>query len=187
PRGGDDLLDLHQRLALEPGVMAHALRAIGAILGTGAGLDAEQRAHLDGVGVPVLAMDRLGPEQQVVEGQREQLFDLFQSPVVADGLLLHVNSDRQLRMLKRWYRPQRYCQPQYYGKGLQLAKDWPGLAAAAALPSLRRAGCLGARAVPGLLPRSALAEDSLPSLRRTVAGRTADAAVRPLPAPPAAL
>ena len=65
-------LHVQQLLALEPGVVADALRAVGAVLRAGAGLDRQQRAHLHAVRVEVRAVHALGVEQQVVERQREQ-------------------------------------------------------------------------------------------------------------------
>ena len=69
-------IERHQLLALEPGLVANALRAVRAVFGAGAGLDREQRAHLHGVRRVVRAVDFLGAEHQVGERQREQRFDL---------------------------------------------------------------------------------------------------------------
>ena len=80
-----DIRDGHQRLALEARVVADALRAVRAVLGAGAGLDRQQRAHLHGVRRLVLPVHPLRLEQQVLEGQREQRLDLLERPVVAGG------------------------------------------------------------------------------------------------------
>ena len=78
--------DLHERARGEPGVVAHALRAVGAILGTGAGLDRQQRAHLHRVGYVVRAMRALRAQDQIGERQGEERAHLVQRPVVADGV-----------------------------------------------------------------------------------------------------
>jgi hypothetical protein len=63
--------------------VVHALGAVLAVLGAAAGLDAEQGAHLHGIGIEVRAVHRVGAVQQVVEGQREQGQDLVPGPVMA--------------------------------------------------------------------------------------------------------
>ena len=70
--GVENVLQPHQALIGDAGVEMGALRAIGAVLGTAAGLDAEQGGDLHPVGVEMTAMDRLRLEDQVVEGAREQ-------------------------------------------------------------------------------------------------------------------
>src|SRR5437588_355408 len=57
--------DRERGLALDAGVVARALRAVGAVLGAAAGLHAEQRAELDLVGAVVLAVDRLRAVEQL--------------------------------------------------------------------------------------------------------------------------
>ena len=83
-RARDDRGRFHQRLALEAGVVADALRAVGAILGTGAGLDRQQRRDLDLVRVEVEAVGRLRAVHQVGEGQRMQRAHFIERPVAAD-------------------------------------------------------------------------------------------------------
>ena len=81
-----DLFERQQALRFDVGIVMAALRAVGAILGTGPGLDGEQGAHLYPVGVMPGAQDLVGPVEQVVERQRVQLQHLFQLPVVSRGL-----------------------------------------------------------------------------------------------------
>jgi hypothetical protein len=50
----------------------HRLRAIAAVLFATTGLDRQQSRQLHFVGIEVLAVDLLGAEDQVVEGQLEQ-------------------------------------------------------------------------------------------------------------------
>ena len=59
---------VHERLALDAGVVADTLRAVGAVLRTGAGLDRQERAHLHGVRLVVAAVHLLGVEHEVREG-----------------------------------------------------------------------------------------------------------------------
>ena len=58
--GRDHLVQRQQLLALQRGVMPGALRTVTAVLRTGTGLDAEQGANLDLIGVKMLAMQALG-------------------------------------------------------------------------------------------------------------------------------
>ena len=60
--------------------MMNGLAAIAAVLWTAAGLDAEQAAQLNPVRIEVLAMDGLGPEQKIIEGQIVKLAGLFNGP-----------------------------------------------------------------------------------------------------------
>lgn len=69
--------------------MLSALRAVATILSARSGLDAEQAAHLDAVGVEILSMDRLGLKYQVIKRKAQQLLDLFQAPVVPDAATAH--------------------------------------------------------------------------------------------------
>ena len=78
-------LERHQLLALEAGVVADALRAVRAVLGAGAGLDREQRAHLHRVRLVVRAVRGLRAEDEVRERQGEQRLDLGDRPVVSDA------------------------------------------------------------------------------------------------------
>jgi hypothetical protein len=66
--------------------MMNGLAAIAAVLRTPAGFDAEQTAQLDPVGIEILPMDRLCPEQKIVERQIVKLFSFFEGPLVAAGL-----------------------------------------------------------------------------------------------------
>src|SRR5690606_22562581 len=59
-----------------------------AVLGAGAGLHREQGAELDGVGPVVLAVDALGPMDELGERQIIKCPDLGEGPVVA-RLFLH--------------------------------------------------------------------------------------------------
>ena len=62
-----DLRSLHQLLPLDRGLVAGRLRAVGAILGTATGLDAQQGAELDLVLGPVFLVNRPGLFQEVEE------------------------------------------------------------------------------------------------------------------------
>ena len=85
PGGGlGHVLDAHQVLGLDPGPVADALRAVGAILRAGAGLDGQQRRDLHGVGIEVLPVDPLGFVEQVVERHFVQSRDFVQAPVGPD-------------------------------------------------------------------------------------------------------
>ncbi len=84
-RGGDHGIHVQQRLALQVGLVVRALRAVAAVLRTGAGLDAQQRAHLHGVGVEMGAVRGLRAVQQVAERQLEQGANLGARPVVTNG------------------------------------------------------------------------------------------------------
>ena len=86
---GDHRLDGHQFFRLDPGVILGALRAIGAVLGTAAGLDAEQGRDLYPIGIEVAPVNRLRLEQEIVERQGEQRGDLRPCPIVP-----HVAGDR---------------------------------------------------------------------------------------------
>jgi hypothetical protein len=72
----DHLRHRHERLGADAGVVAHALRAIGAIFRTGAGLDRQQRAHLHGVGRVPGAVHACAAEDQIGERLREQRLGL---------------------------------------------------------------------------------------------------------------
>ena len=70
---------IHQSSRADAGLVVRALRTIRAVLGTAAGLDAEQRAALDRLGIVILAVDGLGAEQQL--GQRKVVERLDRSVV----------------------------------------------------------------------------------------------------------
>ena len=63
PRLGQHLLDRHELGRGEAGFVVRGLAAIAAILGAAAGLDADEAALLDGVGVEVAAMHRSARER----------------------------------------------------------------------------------------------------------------------------
>lgn len=68
-RAFHDLFFLHQPLDLDAGVVARGLRAVGAVLGTAAGLDGEECAELHfGIG-PVRLMDFPGTLDEFEEGE----------------------------------------------------------------------------------------------------------------------
>ena len=64
--------------------MMNGLAAIAAILRASAGLDTEQTAQLNTVWIEILAMDRLCPEQKIVEGRIVKLSGFVDGPAVAD-------------------------------------------------------------------------------------------------------
>jgi hypothetical protein len=59
------------------------LAAIAAILSTTAGLDGDELAFLDGIGIKEAAMDGLRKIKKVVEGSLVKLLCLLTRPVVA--------------------------------------------------------------------------------------------------------
>ena len=61
--------------------MIRGLAAIAAILGAAAGLDGEQARQLHPVGIEILAMNGLGLEEQVVEGQVVDCLRRFPGPL----------------------------------------------------------------------------------------------------------
>ena len=79
-----DRIDVHQFFGIDAGLEMRRLRTIFAVFRTAAGLDREQTAFLDAVGIEVMAMDRLRAKQQVVEGQVEKRPDFRLRPVVAN-------------------------------------------------------------------------------------------------------
>jgi hypothetical protein len=68
--GGDHFIGLQQGFLLDL-AMVRRLRAVAAILRAAAGLDREQGGTLHGIGIVMLPMYLLRPEQQIVEGQFE--------------------------------------------------------------------------------------------------------------------
>src|SRR3546814_6659679 len=74
--------DLHQFGGLDPAIRLHRLRAIAAIFGAAAGLDAEQGAKLDFGGRMVGAVDRGCAKQQLGEREVEQLRDFSAGPEI---------------------------------------------------------------------------------------------------------
>ena len=83
-RLGEHRVDLHQLFGLHAGVVMRALRTIGAVLRTAAGLDRQQSRDLHLVRIEVHAVDALGVEHQIGKRQREQRRDLRARPVMAD-------------------------------------------------------------------------------------------------------
>jgi hypothetical protein len=63
--------------------VVHALRTVLAVLGTAAGLNAQQRADLHGIRVEVLPVHALRLEHQVLERQVKQCLYLGTGPVMA--------------------------------------------------------------------------------------------------------
>ena len=74
-------LHAHQVLGGDTGVVANALRAVGAVFRAGAGLDGQQRRYLHRVGIEVLPVDPLGFVQQVIERHFVKSRDRVQAPV----------------------------------------------------------------------------------------------------------
>ena len=76
------------------------LAAIAAIFSTAAGLDREQPAHLDGIGVEMAPMNRVGAEQQIVERQFIKLSGVRLCP----GLILGRGDRGRGRVVRRcWH------------------------------------------------------------------------------------
>jgi hypothetical protein len=63
-----NLVAAHEFAGLDAGLVAGALRAVGAILTASPGLHAQQGAELDIVLVPILEMDRTGTLDEIEEG-----------------------------------------------------------------------------------------------------------------------
>src|SRR5262245_8745306 len=78
-------LEAHQLLSLHAGLVMRALRAIGAVLRTTAGLDREQGRNLHLGRIEIFPVQALGAEHQFRKRQVEQRADLLARPVVADG------------------------------------------------------------------------------------------------------
>ena len=78
-------VERHQLVGAHAGVVARALRAIGAVLRAAAGLDRQQRRNLHCAGVEIGAMHALRAEHQLRERQVEERPHFGARPVVADG------------------------------------------------------------------------------------------------------
>ena len=78
------LVDAHQVVAIDAGVVVRRLRAVGAVLRAAAGLDAQEHAALHFVGDVIRAVHRLRAEHQVEQRRRVDRFDLGDRPVVPD-------------------------------------------------------------------------------------------------------
>jgi hypothetical protein len=76
-------VDGEQALAFQLRIVLCALRTIAAVLWASPCLDAEQRAHLNLVGIEVGAVHGLGAEKQIVEGLIEERDDFVDGPIVA--------------------------------------------------------------------------------------------------------
>src|SRR5205807_4826156 len=74
----------HQWLGLDAALVVHRLRAVAAVLGTSAGLDRQQLAHLDLVGAVVLAVDGRGAVHELEQRLREQRAHVRERPVRAN-------------------------------------------------------------------------------------------------------
>jgi hypothetical protein len=83
--GADYLLDWRERRGGEAGAVMHALRAIAAVFGAAAGLDAHQCADLDLGRIEVLPMHRMCAKQKLMKGQLKQFGDFGDAPVVTDS------------------------------------------------------------------------------------------------------
>ena len=79
----DDGGDVHQPLGRDAGVVARALRAIGAVFRAAAGLDRQQCRDLHLAGIEMDAVDALGVKDQIRERQFEQRADFRARPVMA--------------------------------------------------------------------------------------------------------
>ena len=86
-RLGDDGVAPHQLAGFDAGLVMRALRAIGAILGTAAGLDRQQGRELDLARVEMPAMRELRAENQLRQRQIEQRGDLVARPIVPHGFV----------------------------------------------------------------------------------------------------
>src|SRR5438094_8209840 len=82
--GGQHGLGRQQIFAFNTGVVSRALRAVRAIFGTAAGLDAEQRAALNGLGIVMTAMNGLCPKEQLGQRQMIEIFYASGRPIVPD-------------------------------------------------------------------------------------------------------
>ena len=82
---GQHVVDIEQRLALHAGLLGvmRRLRAIGAVLGAGAGLDREQARELHRAVFVVAAMHLARLVDQLEQGLRQELNDLVPGPIVA--------------------------------------------------------------------------------------------------------
>jgi hypothetical protein len=76
------IVDAHQIRTRHTGLVVGRLRTVRAVLRTSPALDVEKDRTLDLVCGVVLAMDKLGLEDEVDEGRSINLFDFCESPVV---------------------------------------------------------------------------------------------------------
>jgi hypothetical protein len=74
-----DLFDTHERRRVYSGVVPGALSAIGTVLRTASGLDAQQGATLDIADIVMLPMHLRGSEDQVRQRETIDRFQLLKS------------------------------------------------------------------------------------------------------------
>ena len=98
---GEHVVDVEQGLALEPGLLGvmGRLRAIFAVLGTGAGLDREQARELHLAVFVVAPMHRPRLIDQVEQREGKEGEDLSAPPIVAE-LMRRFRLTRALRPLR---------------------------------------------------------------------------------------
>ena len=84
-RFGEHRVERHQLFRAHAGIVARALRTVGAILRAAAGLDRQQRRNLHRAGFEIRPVHALRAEHQLRERQIEQRAHLGAGPVVADG------------------------------------------------------------------------------------------------------
>ena len=82
-RGRQRLVDAHQSVAIDAGLVVRRLRAVGAVFRTAAGLDAEQHAALHFVPARDARDGQLRAEHQVEQRRGVNRFDFPDGPVVA--------------------------------------------------------------------------------------------------------
>ena len=84
----DDFIHIHHLLFAQIGIVVRRLRTIGAVFGTTAGFDGQQRGKLDFARVEILAVDFGGLVNEVEEGKSEQGFDIAFFPIARGGMRL---------------------------------------------------------------------------------------------------
>ena len=84
----DDGVERHEFFRLHTGCIARALRTVGAVLGTAAGLDRQQRRHLHCVCIVVGAMRVMRAREQIIKRQREQREHLGAADAFGGGTML---------------------------------------------------------------------------------------------------
>ena len=87
-RLGHDGIDAHQLLRLHAGLVMGALRTIGAIFRTAAGLDRDEGRHLHLGRIEVRPMNALCAKDQFGKRKRKERAHLLARPVVANGVEL---------------------------------------------------------------------------------------------------
>ena len=76
--------NIQKALCFESGVVVSRLRAIGAVFGATSRLHAEQNATLNLIALVILAMCKLGVEDQFRKRKAVDAFDLGDTPVIAE-------------------------------------------------------------------------------------------------------